>query len=645
MRPLLKLYLGLVITLAVVVLVGDLAALGELPSGDVLAMLVVLSLACVVFEQVTFHVHSGWVTAGGTVPHIAAAFLLPPGLAELAAVVGSVSYYYIHRRPLSKAAFNVASLTLTVATAAHLVQAFGGRALLSSEAGLLGPGVAVLGTLAYNVISVSSVAGAVALDQRRSLWDVLRGKLSISTVAEVTLGLLGATLASLQTLAPTWLLGLLPAAFLLFLSWRAIDRAERRSRNLTLTSAVGRAVAETRNHDVAFRAITAVNVRDDLRLEGLGLLPLRDPPAFEPAGVGSVPVHHLAHQVLSRMRQEPAVVSLTSAGTSGDGAPPARPMAAVGVPFGPDPAQPIGALVGWRLSPDSRPAAFTPEEILVFSTLADYATVALESERLLQESSEAEALRQLAQLKDEFLSQVSHELRTPLTIIYGFSELIVKGRLKGDAARDSIEQIYESSKVMLRLVEDLLDTARVESGRLSLRREVTDLAPWLARLAESFAAAHQSHSFSTQVPESLPRCNVDLERFAQVMHNLLSNAVRYSPRGSIITVRARPLPRGAGLEILVADQGVGIPDDDRERIFEKFYRGEQGESLAFRGAGIGLAVARALVEAHHGEIGVESTLGAGSTFWIRLPAALSTGDQPVLAENTAASAPVVLSGA
>jgi signal transduction histidine kinase len=171
---------------------------------------------------------------------------------------------------------------------------------------------------------------------------------------------------------------------------------------------------------------------------------------------------------------------------------------------------------------------------------------------------------------------------------------------------------------MLRLVDDLLDTSRLESGRLSLQYEVSDLAPWLERTTAAFAQANGTHRLVTDLPSSLPLVRVDPTRLGQVINNLLTNAVRYSPEGSSVRVSARPVGRDE-LEIRVADQGIGIADDERERIFEKFYRGKDGATHAVRGTGLGLAVAQMLTEAHAGRISLESEVGRGSTFIVRLP--------------------------
>ncbi|HET6317643.1 MAG TPA: HAMP domain-containing sensor histidine kinase, partial [Chloroflexota bacterium] len=309
--------------------------------------------------------------------------------------------------------------------------------------------------------------------------------------------------------------------------------------------------------------------------------------------------------------------------------------AVAAIPFGAGSGRPVGGLIAWRELIAGRPRFFDDDEMLVLKTLADYAAVTLETARLAQETArlsheagqaearrEMESLREIARLKDEFLGQVSHELRTPLTIIHGYSELMVDGLLSDEAMiRQSAHEIHSSSALMLRLVDDLLDTSRLDSGRIELQALEVDLACWLSRLATSFGQAMPSHLVVADLPLRLPLVHADLDRLGQVMNNLLSNAARYSPPGSEILIGAQAMAES--LEITVTDQGMGVAPQDCGRIFEKFYRGKHGTTLAARGAGLGLAVARQLVEAHGGAIGVRSQPGEGSTFWVRLPTVAS----------------------
>jgi len=199
--------------------------------------------------------------------------------------------------------------------------------------------------------------------------------------------------------------------------------------------------------------------------------------------------------------------------------------------------------------------------------------------------------------------------------------LMVDGLLTEEAmVRQGADEIHTSSGLMLRLVDDLLDTSRLDAGRIELKTDRVELTSWLARVAAGFGQATPSHRVVAQLPSMLPIVSADVDRLGQVMNNLLSNAARYSATGSEIRIMAHA--SGQSVEVQVVDEGTGVAVEDCERIFEKFYRGKHGATLAVRGTGLGLAVARQLVEVHGGTIGVRSTLGQGSTFWVRLPVAL-----------------------
>jgi len=415
-----------------------------------------------------------------------------------------------------------------------------------------------------------------------------------------------------------------------------MDRADRRSRNMAMTSAVGRAVAGTLDPQRAFEAIAQRAVLDGLKLDGLALLPIGTPPEFSAYIATECDRPGLRAALLQQLALEPREIALDT--RPGHILPDWLPdatrdtrLTAAAVPFGAGSHRPVGALIAWRELHDGRRNCFDREEMLILKTLADYAAVTLETARLAQEAArlhreagqaearrEMESLREVARLKDEFLGQVSHELRTPLTIIHGYSELIVDGMLEDPASiRQSADEIHSSSALMLRLVDDLLDTSRLDAGRIELKPVSLDLGNWIIRLVTGFGQANPSHRIVADVCEPLPIVAADPDRLGQVMNNLLSNAARYSPPGTLIRVSADVVDDW--LEVKVIDQGQGIAAEDCERIFEKFYRGKHGATLAVRGTGLGLAVARQLTQAHGGSIGLSSTLGRGSTFWIRLP--------------------------
>ncbi len=234
------------------------------------------------------------------------------------------------------------------------------------------------------------------------------------------------------------------------------------------------------------------------------------------------------------------------------------------------------------------------------------------------------AMEELSHLKDAFVSQVSHELRTPLQPIVGFAELLAE---RADSAEEKRygEIILRQAQVLQRLVDDLLDLARFETGRYRLERQPVDLRGLLDQRIRELGLLSAIHRVRLEVAGDLPPVMADPARVEQVVNNLVGNAIRYSPGGGEVRVR---LDRDGGeARVSVADSGVGIPADRLDRIFEKFYRVDNELTRQVRGTGLGLSICRELVEAHGGRIWVESTPGRGSTFFFTLPFARETAPE------------------
>ena len=250
-----------------------------------------------------------------------------------------------------------------------------------------------------------------------------------------------------------------------------------------------------------------------------------------------------------------------------------------------------------------------------------------DSTRLLREREEGErsaraqmaAAQELTRLKDEFVSQVTHELRNPLTPIAGYAELLAERAASPGEVQRYAQAIGRQAEVLDRLVGDLLDLARLESGRYRLDRQPTRIEKVLAAAAEELGHASALHPIAVEITPDLPAVDADPDRVAQVVRNLIANAIRYSPAGGEVRVQA--LREGDSVAVAVADRGIGIPADRLERIFEKFYRVDNELTRKVEGTGLGLAISRELVEAHGGRIWAESAPGRGSTFYFTLAAA------------------------
>jgi signal transduction histidine kinase len=227
---------------------------------------------------------------------------------------------------------------------------------------------------------------------------------------------------------------------------------------------------------------------------------------------------------------------------------------------------------------------------------------------------------QLDRMKDEFVLTASHELRSPLTSVQGFAELLLLEREKlSPRQAETVEVILDNTRHLVRLLNDLLDLARSDAGRLTIRPEPAGAAGLIEDAVRTMRAQFDTRrqELSLEIEADLPWIEADRDRIRQVLVNLLTNANEYCPEGAGIEVKARS--GSAEVEIDVIDNGPGIPEQQLEHIFERFTRGDAGETQRVGGTGLGLAISKSLIELHGGTIAAESTLGQGSAFRIRLP--------------------------
>jgi signal transduction histidine kinase len=226
-------------------------------------------------------------------------------------------------------------------------------------------------------------------------------------------------------------------------------------------------------------------------------------------------------------------------------------------------------------------------------------------------------LRRLETVRRDFVANVSHELKTPLTSISGYAETLVNDRPDEDTTRRFLEVILGNARRMQRLVDDLLDLSRIESGRWQPSPEVLDTAHLARDTWGLFAgrAEQRQVAFALRVEPGAEHLYADLDAVRQVLSNLFDNALRYTPAGGRITLHARP--EDHGVRVTVQDTGSGIPGEHLERIFERFYRADPGRSREEGGTGLGLSIVKHMVEAHGGWVAAESEFGRGTeiTCW------------------------------
>lgn len=239
-------------------------------------------------------------------------------------------------------------------------------------------------------------------------------------------------------------------------------------------------------------------------------------------------------------------------------------------------------------------------------------------------------LRRLEKIRKDFVANVSHELRTPLTSIKGYVEALLDGgKDEPETAAAFLEIIMRQSNRLNLILDDLLQLSQIESGQVLFRHEPVELRALLERTVAVIKplADKKRHTLDLALPDEFVVIEGDEERLVQVFINLLENAVKYTPDDGRITVGIRPVAQSRGtaerpmVEIVVADSGIGIPDADRPRVFERFYRVDKARSRELGGTGLGLAIVKHIVEAHGGQVWVEGNVPRGSRFVVHLPAA------------------------
>jgi len=278
----------------------------------------------------------------------------------------------------------------------------------------------------------------------------------------------------------------------------------------------------------------------------------------------------------------------------------------------------LGALIVAANDPDR---TMTDEKLPLAEVLAERAALAIENSKLYTEQVEARRkVEDLSRLKDEFLSIASHELRTPVTSIKGYTQLAKTLIREGDlgTSEEYLDIALDQIDRMSRLILELLDVSRIETGRLEIRRESIPWTTFVRDVVHRHHTAVSDRRFHLNITDSKKVVNGDRDRLEQVLGNLLENAVKYSPDGSEIFVSVED--KGDLLLTSVCDRGIGIPSDEIAQVFERFHRGRQVSSTNYGGLGLGLYITKQIIERHGGAIWVESKEGAGTTFYFTLPA-------------------------
>ena len=244
---------------------------------------------------------------------------------------------------------------------------------------------------------------------------------------------------------------------------------------------------------------------------------------------------------------------------------------------------------------------------------------------LTERKQAEEERRELDRMKSEFIANISHELRTPLHSIRGFARLMLQDKVpKPEVQMEFLGIIDNQSKNLEKLIDDLLDASRLESGRFKIQKHRLLIKDVISEVVGDFytIASEKGITINTDIPEALPEVEADGKRLKQVLNNLLSNAIKFSNGGTHVTVTGAT--RDSELMVRVTDQGVGMPEEVMQHLFERFYRAK--DTARVGGTGLGLYISKQIIEAHGGHILVESKVGEGSTFSFTLPLIQTSGD-------------------
>ena len=233
--------------------------------------------------------------------------------------------------------------------------------------------------------------------------------------------------------------------------------------------------------------------------------------------------------------------------------------------------------------------------------------------------SDISGRKEIERMKSDFVATVSHELRTPLTSLRGFVELMLKRDYPAEKRREFLGIILRESQRLTELVNDVLDLQRIESGQQTFRFEPVSLAEVMQHTADVFGGAGEAHPISIDIPPDIPLVFADPELLRQVISNLVSNALKYSPEGGAVRMGARAEP--GQVLVWVSDEGIGIPRELLSKIFSRFYRVDNTATRKIGGTGLGLALVKDIVEAHGGKVWAESEVRRGSTFYFTLKVA------------------------
>jgi signal transduction histidine kinase len=330
--------------------------------------------------------------------------------------------------------------------------------------------------------------------------------------------------------------------------------------------------------------------------------------AFETGEVKSFPTPQAI--AAARANMTPEHQRMFAKATAGMG----RSQSVISMPLITD--QKIGILT---LENRHQPGSFVSEDLPFWKALADLVALAIKNALLTQELQASQALSEANRLKAELISTLAHEMRTPLTSIKGYSTALLMEDIHFDpnTQAEFLQIIDEECDILQDLIHDLLESSIIDAGLLKIELQPVRLPRLAQTVADDMARRTDKHHLVLDFPEDFPIVDADPQRIAQVLRNLLDNAIKYSPEGGLIVMRGKV--GETEITISVADQGVGLAPEDLNRLFEKFFRVKSGLGHHVVGSGLGLPICHTIVENHGGRIWAESKVGEGTTLYFTIP--------------------------
>lgn len=274
-----------------------------------------------------------------------------------------------------------------------------------------------------------------------------------------------------------------------------------------------------------------------------------------------------------------------------------------------------GKPIGFLFFSNTTPHAYENAHIERFLEIAEHLSLVVARMQTL------ERLRQLNDTKNKFLGIAAHDLRSPLAVVQNYAEMLEDQDVLADTEKRAfiLGRINAVTTRMLNLINDLLDISAIESGQLKLERQPTELVPFLqeALANHELTAKMKNIKVVGEIPAALPSAEIDAKRIAQVIDNLISNAVKFSPAGTTVTLHASA--ENGSVRISVTDQGQGIPEEEQKKLFQEFGKTSVKPTDGEKSTGLGLAIVKKIVMGHDGKVGVSSKVGSGSTFYFTIP--------------------------